>query len=426
MSNRLTAEKRGRPLILGELDAMVQTYIKAASNRGAVVTRSMAEATAKALMVRYPGKVGKIDLENSQWAKSLFVRMGYTRRKATTAKLEWPAGLRKEAELLFYHEIVEHVETNDIPDSLILNFDQTPYKYVPVASTTLAKRNSKQVSIKGSDDRRAITGTFTITLDGKFLGMQLIYGGKTNQSLPRFQFPENFYSNEQESIKLIDEIIIPYVNSERKIMQRPDQVALVIFDVFRGQITDAVMKKYKENNIVTVFVPANMTGLLQPLDLTVNGFAKKFCKKKFNHWYMDQISKQLDSGKAIEEVEVKLQLTMLKPLHAEWLTELYNHMTKLEGKEVIVNGWKAAGIWQAIKDGANQLESIDPFSDLDALLPQVSDAAISLDVIQEEEKQAFLDQNEDDDESEDDEFFLPGDDDRNIFDLFDEAEGEED
>ena len=86
------------------------------------------------------------------------------------------------------------------------------------------------------------------------------------------------------------------------------------------------------------------------------------------------------------------------------------------------------GCWnlEAIKDGANQLESIDPFSDLDALLPQVSDAAISLDVIQEEEKQAFLDQNEDDDESEDDEFFLPGDDDRNIFDLFDEAEGEED
>ena len=42
--------------------------------------------------------------------------------------------------------------------------------------------------------------------------MQLIYGGKTNQSLPRFKFPESFplsvnlkhYSNTLESIKIID------------------------------------------------------------------------------------------------------------------------------------------------------------------------------------------------------------------------------
>jgi len=209
-------------------------------------------------------------------------------------------------------------------------------------------------------------------------------------------------------------------------MQRPDQVALVIFDVFRGQITDDVLKKFKENRIFTVFVPANMTNLLQPLDLTVNGFAKKFCKKTFGHWYMDQISKQLDAGKAIEEVDVRLQLTMLKPLHAEWLTELYNHMTKPEGKEVIINGWKAAGISQVIKNGAKQLECLDPFNDLDQLLPQVSDTAISFDVIQEEVGQAFLNQDEDEEESDDDEIYLPADDERNIFDLFDEVENEED
>ena len=115
------------------------------------------------------------------------------------------AGLRKEAELLFHHQIVERVEVNQIPNSLVLNFDETPSKYVSVSITTLAKQNSKQVLIKASDDKRSITTTFTITLDGKFLGMQLIYGGKTNQSLPRYQFPKEFsisvnkkhYSNEK-------------------------------------------------------------------------------------------------------------------------------------------------------------------------------------------------------------------------------------
>ena len=50
----LVTEKRGCPLLLGKLDEMVQKYIKAALNCGALITRSMASATAKALLVCYP------------------------------------------------------------------------------------------------------------------------------------------------------------------------------------------------------------------------------------------------------------------------------------------------------------------------------------------------------------------------------------
>ena len=46
----LVTEKRGRPLLSGKLDKMVQRYIKAALNRGAVILRSMASATAKACL----------------------------------------------------------------------------------------------------------------------------------------------------------------------------------------------------------------------------------------------------------------------------------------------------------------------------------------------------------------------------------------
>ena len=89
---------------------MVQKYIKAVSNRGAVISRSMASAAVKALLVRYPDMVGMIDVENSSWAKSLFQRMSYSRRKATTAKLELLPGTLKEVELVFYNQIVEKVE----------------------------------------------------------------------------------------------------------------------------------------------------------------------------------------------------------------------------------------------------------------------------------------------------------------------------
>ena len=77
-----------------------------------------------------------------------------------------------------------------------------------------------------------------------------------------------------ESIKLINEIIIPYVQSQRKELGKPKQAALVIMDVFRGQITDDVISFLRDNNIHYVLVPNNTTQLFQTLDWIVN----KHCK----------------------------------------------------------------------------------------------------------------------------------------------------
>ena len=50
-----------------------------------------------------------------------------------------------------------------------------------------------------------------------------------------------------------------------------------------------------------------MTKYYQPLDLTVNGHAKRFFKNKFSTWYGNQISNQLDEGMNIDAVGVKLR-----------------------------------------------------------------------------------------------------------------------
>ena len=106
------------------------------------------------LISRNPGYVGQIDLESSSWAQSLFRRMGFVRRRWTTAKLEIPDDAFKEAQLLFTHDIVSKVDKYNISDSLIINIDQTPTKYVPISRSTLAKKNSEDVAIKGSSDKR--------------------------------------------------------------------------------------------------------------------------------------------------------------------------------------------------------------------------------------------------------------------------------
>ena len=364
--------KRGRPLLLGKLDETVKKFLIALRKKGGVVNTVVANATAKALISKSDDEhLRVIDLDSSSWAKSLFQRMGFVKRACTTSRPDIPAGARKEAELIFHHQITTLKEKHQIPSSLIINIDQTPSKYAPVSSRTMAEKNSKHVAIIGSTYKQAITATFSITYSNEFLPMQLIYGGKTKKSFPRFKFPDSFsisanpkhYSNTSESLKLLDEIIIPYVVKERrKLNLEETQYAILVMDVFRGQITDPVTEKLQENNILTIRVPANMTNMFQPLDLTVNGSAKSFMKRKFTEWYSAQIGKELEDGVPLDDIEIKLQLYVLKPLHASWLVDLFNYMTSDKGKEIIENGWKSAGIVEAVTNGTEGLEPLDPFA----------------------------------------------------------------
>ena len=172
--------------------------------------------------------------------------------------------------------------------------------------------------------------------------MQLIYDGTTNQSLPSFKFPELFSlnvnpkhnSNTLESIKIIGKVVIPYVNAQHEILSNPNQAALIIFDVFRNQITGEFTSHLLQNNIYFVKVPNNTTHLFQPLDLTVNGHNKKFIKNKFAKWYMQQVDNTLQVGTKLEDINIEFCLSVIKPLHTKWLVEYYNHISSEAGTDV--------------------------------------------------------------------------------------------
>ena len=179
---------------------------------------------------------------------------------------------------------------------------------------------------------------------------------------------EKHFRNTTESLKLLDEIIIPYVTSKHKPKERGvNHPALLLMDDFRGQMTDPVLLKLRESNIFLVRVPPNMNCLFHPLDLTVKGAAKAFLKGKYTEWYSGEISKALADSIALDDVEIKLKLSVLKPLQAKWIVEIYKYLTSEKGNDVIGNGWKSAGITGAIEGGLVNLESLDPFGAIDPL-----------------------------------------------------------
>ena len=221
-----------------------------------------------------------------------------------TSKPEIPERAKNEAALILHHQTVNLVKKYQIPSSILLNIDQTFLKYASVSNQTMAKNGSKYIAIVHHNCN------IWNNIRRPFLTIELIYGGKNLQSLPRFEFPkafplsanEKYFSNTKESLKFLDEFIIPYVTSECKRKELDvNHPALLLMDVFRGQMTDPVLSKLRENSIFLFRVPPNMTNLFQLLDLNVNGAAKAFLKRKYIEWYSGEISKALADGIALDE-----------------------------------------------------------------------------------------------------------------------------
>ena len=124
------------------------------------------------------------------------------------------------------------------------------------------------------DNKRQITTTFAVSCTGEFLPIQLIYAGKTEQSLPKYSFPpsfsvtftENHWSNTEKSVQFFKEIIFPYLeDTKRSKSYSLEQHALIIMDTFKGQDNDTLKKLCAENNCDVVMIPHNLTNKFQPL-----------------------------------------------------------------------------------------------------------------------------------------------------------------
>ena len=142
---------------------------------------------------------------------------------------------------------------------------------------------------------------------------------------------------------MMEHIIIPYVQKQRNTLKLDaEYLAMLLMDVFKGQMTNPAKEILKRNNIILQKVPANRTYLFQSLDVQggLNGYAKRFMKKKFTCWYAHQVQRAMDGNrfKSMDKIDIDLKLSVLKPLHATWLIEPFDHMTSSASKAVSLKG----------------------------------------------------------------------------------------
>ena len=87
-------------------------------------------------------------------------------------------------------------------------------------------------------------------------------------------------------------------------------------------------------------------------------------------WYSEDVEKQLNPGNGDSngEVNVDLRLTALKPFHASWLVDLYNHLSSDIGTSLhIAKGWGKNGIAKLL-DESFSLSPEDLFQEIERSL----------------------------------------------------------
>ena len=187
------------------------------------------------------------------WARSLLKQMKFSHCMCTT-QAQIPPERVEELRAEFLHEIIDMVELEEIPPSLIFNWDQTGLNLVPSSNWTMDQNGTKQVGISRCKDKIMITAVFCCSAVGEFLPPQLIYSGKTNRCHPPQQFPtdwsithtEKHWSNKGTMLQYISDVIVPFVSKvHHNLGVGKEQAALAIFDRFRGQMTDNLFKHQK-------------------------------------------------------------------------------------------------------------------------------------------------------------------------------------
>ena len=137
-----------------------------------------------------------------------------------------------------------------------------------------------------------------------------------------------------------------------------EQYALMIMDTFKGQDNDRLREFCSKNYCEVVTVPHNLTNKFQPLDISVNKAAKAFfIQNMYNEWFLNEVATQLNRGVDLTDVNITSKSSDLKPLHASWIVDLYEHLKKETG--MIIKGFDSAGITEVVNNAQSVYEKTE-------------------------------------------------------------------
>ena len=306
--------------------------------------------------------------------------MNFSYKKATTNQRKIPANCEFLQQCFVNRIIATAAKRNIKHASFIINWDQTAVMLMGNSQYTYHSKQEKDVSIIGFDDKRQITAVVGTNWLGEMIPIQLVFGGQESKPHQKKAVPSppndeikrgikswhltqspSHWSTFNSMKEYVDNVIHPYIQKkgeENKIEEKPFRAILIMdcWKVHKGkEFLSWISEKYPQYSIV--FVPASCTAVMQPCDLFVQRPFKHSIKSYFDHWISGLVTKELDDGISIENLNLNFGLPQIKQKTLEFCLNSYEEM----GNERIIKMMKEgidelgfSNMWDIEK----QLESI--------------------------------------------------------------------
>ena len=343
--DKIPSKRRGRPQLLGEYDAQVQQFVKVLHKGGNPVTPQVVIAAAEGIISAKDKNLlatngGNIQLSRT-WAVSLMKRVGLRKKKGKDGEYSGIPSIPTTEDLSIIDQISTAVTTNNIPMELIISWEQFDLSLMPDGYN-----NDTDGSLAGGNN--STVALIAVTMSGNLLPFQLVYDD-VSADVPPFMNPNDFNiyyrdptnaSDKDSILSFLAKIILPYVERMRsELGLSATQPAILIHHPLSDGKTD-IDALLQDNGVIPIELDSSCSecDITFPIYQSVEGHLSE----KFKGWYSDEVKKQLDLGKRVEDISVDLNCSRLKQMQADWLGSAYQCLSI--NPAIVVSGFEKAGI----------------------------------------------------------------------------------
>ena len=222
----------------------------------------------------------------------------------------------------FYVDLSEAFPGQVVDKSLLINFDQTFHLFNPSRGHTWEKKGANRVQVRDSKD--GFTLCIVVSAVG-MIGAQMILGNKVYpnidpQPVLRFLHNPKHWSNEQTTIALWNDIILPHIAARRAALGEPASPVIVLADSFSAHWTPAVTDLVKATDgIAYIGVPDSLTHIFQPLDLGIVAALKNSVLRRRDEFLESEVRTAVRENRG---VVLTKSLPVLRDRVAMWIKEV--------------------------------------------------------------------------------------------------------
>lgn len=304
---------------------------------------------------------GELKLSRS-WINRLCQQLNLTMRCVTQVAKKIPDDWEAQGEKML-HQLAYLVKMHDLEPEDVFNFDQTACQLNPHAGgRTRAVKGSKDVPRQGADDKRQITVVPVISAAGEKLPLQMIFKGgegltgalpnvevRNRHAGVHFTQTKNHWSTVKTNLALIEHVILRAATASKEARKAVGKTVsdrvLIILDCWPLQKSEDFIKQVKAKfpNVLLLYVPPNLTGKFQPLDVAVNGNFKEHLRNIYGVWAAQSVVEQRESGVAVGNIQLGAKMKERKQVLPDWTVEAWNKVPRQE----VMRGWKESGLVKA-------------------------------------------------------------------------------